>query len=91
MARNQFFIELSENIRSARKAYGLTQVELAQMIGVTASCVSMYESGRRIPNIQTLAIMCDMMGRSVDDLLPEVKYEIPQIEEQTSIFDEIGE
>lgn len=65
-----FLSEFGENLRNARNAQGMTQRELAQQIGITANCISMYESGRRMPNIETVSLMSDVLNISLEDLVP---------------------
>ena len=43
-----------DKIREARKKRGLTQVELAEAVGLRQSAVSMIESGRMEPSLATL-------------------------------------
>ncbi len=86
-----FVEELASNIRDARKAAGMTQCTLAQMIGRTANCVSLYETAKRMPSIETMSIMRHVLGTSLDDLVPEVEFEVEQDPSQTSIYDMIGE
>ena len=39
----------SDWLREARKALGLTQRELAALVGMSPSALGMYEQGRRVP------------------------------------------
>ncbi|MES9962190.1 MAG: helix-turn-helix transcriptional regulator [Candidatus Sedimenticola sp. 20ELBAFRAG] len=41
---------LSVELRSARKASGFLQKDLAQLLGVQQSKISQYEAGKRIPD-----------------------------------------
>ena len=43
-------VEFAEKLRQLRKEYGLTQAELASMIGVKNSVISFYEMGDRVPS-----------------------------------------
>lgn len=86
-----FHKRLARNIRNARKAAGLTQEQLAQRIGLTKNSVSFYENAKRMPSIETMSIMRNVLGTSLDDLVPEVMPEIGQDPSQTSIYDMIGE
>jgi transcriptional regulator with XRE-family HTH domain len=47
-------VETTGLIRSARRAAGLTQVELARRAHTAQPAVAAYESGARIPNLATL-------------------------------------
>lgn len=82
-----FADELSSNIRSARQATGMTQVDLAQKIGVTDSCISQYETSKRMPNLETMSMLSDILNISLDDLIPKSHWKMPKDENQTDIFD----
>ena len=45
---------IGEQIQKARKAKGLTQDALANALSVTRQSISNYESGRRMPDVETL-------------------------------------
>ncbi len=44
---------ISGIIREKRRTRGLSQGELARMLGVTPASVSYFESGKRVPSIPT--------------------------------------
>ncbi len=48
-------VRAGELLRRARTAAGMTQIELADRLGVQQSVISAYESGRRQPSLPTLA------------------------------------
>lgn len=48
-------MELAEKIKHYRKQRGLTQNELAELLGCSAANISQYEAGKRNPKIGTLA------------------------------------
>jgi len=50
---------LAKRIREIRKALGLTEVEFAERLGISAGMVSLIESGKRQP---TLALLEKMKG-----------------------------
>lgn len=58
-----------ENLKSLRKKAGYTQQEYAEMLGISASAVGMYEQGRREPDQKLLIKMAQTLGVSVDRLL----------------------
>lgn len=60
---------LSENLKTLRKARGLTQAEFALRIGVNRSVIGAYEEGRAEPKLQTLQNICHFFEISVDELL----------------------
>jgi len=53
-------------IRVARRAAGLSQVELGRRAGVTQSVVSTYESGARQPSLPTLERLVRAAGSEVE-------------------------
>ena len=56
----------NENLKEARERRGMTQKEVADIIGVAKS---LYESGNREPNVQTIKKIADTLNVSADDLL----------------------
>lgn len=56
-------------IRELRKRKKLTQKDLGDIIGAAESTVSLYETGRRTPDLDTLSRLADFFGVSVDYLL----------------------
>lgn len=61
--------EFNENLKAAREKRGLSQKEVAESIGVAKSTYSLYESGNREPNVQTIKKISDLLSVSADDLL----------------------
>lgn len=57
--------EAGSVLRTARKAAGLTQAELARRAGVTQSVVSAYEAGRREPALSTLTRLIEATGATL--------------------------
>jgi transcriptional regulator with XRE-family HTH domain len=57
------------NIRAARKAKGLTMKELGTLIGTSESAVSLYETGKREPNYETLLMIAEALDTTVGYLL----------------------
>lgn len=62
-------MELKEKLQALRKQKGLTQEELAEKIYVSRTAVSKWESGRGIPNIESLKALSKFFSVSLDDLL----------------------
>ncbi len=54
--------ELARIVLMRRAALGLTQAELADRMGTTASAVSRIESGQHATNSQTLKKLADAFG-----------------------------
>jgi transcriptional regulator with XRE-family HTH domain len=60
---------LGSSIRKLREQRGLTQAHFGEIIGVAESTVSLYESGKREPDIAMLTRIADYLGQSIDHLL----------------------
>ena len=59
----------NENLRAARERKNMTQKDVADNIGVAKSTYSLYESGNREPNVQTIKKLADLLNVSADNLL----------------------
>lgn len=59
----------NENLKNARERKGISQKDVAEKIGVAKSTYSLYESGNREPNVQTIKKIADVLSVSADDLL----------------------
>lgn len=62
-------IEIGKYIKYLRTSKGLTQSELALQLNVTDKAVSKWESGKGLPEIETLLNLSDIFNITVDDLL----------------------
>jgi transcriptional regulator with XRE-family HTH domain len=62
-------MELNEKLIELRKHKGLTQEELAQFLYVSRTAVSKWESGRGVPNIDSLKAISRFYSVSLDELL----------------------
>ncbi len=59
-------IAVANAVTLARAQSNMTQAELAAMIGTTDSAVSRLESGRHVPNLETLRKLSDALGVTFD-------------------------
>ena len=57
------------NISLYRKIRGLSQVELAEKVNISAQAVSKWENDLSAPDISTLPILADILNVSLDELL----------------------
>lgn len=68
--RENFYREVfSKRLKQARHEAGLTQVQLANKLGITQSGFSSYENGGREPTLATLANLSKILHRSIDWLV----------------------
>lgn len=56
-------------IASLRKENGMTQLELAEKIGVTDKAVSKWERDISCPDVNTIPKLAEIFGISVDELM----------------------
>lgn len=66
---------IGDRIREERESAGLTQLELANKIGITPQAVSQYERGIKNPKITTIYRFADAIGVSPSKLFDGVKIE----------------
>ena len=55
-------------LKRARKAFGITQANLAKVLNVSLNTVRNWEQGRTTPDIDTLLTLCQMYGCDLDYL-----------------------
>jgi len=60
---------IGETIRNCRKDAGLTQPQLAKLIGVTHSAISLWENNINIPNVLACWLIADQLKISIDELV----------------------
>jgi DNA-binding XRE family transcriptional regulator len=60
---------MKNNIAKIRKRKGLTQMELAELVGVNRFHISKIERGKRTPSVKLLIKIADVLNVSLDDLL----------------------
>jgi transcriptional regulator with XRE-family HTH domain len=56
-------------LQSLRQQAGYSQLELAQKLGLAPSTISMYETGQREPNIETLEAIADFFNVDMNVLI----------------------
>ena len=73
-------------IASKRKALGVTQMELAEKMGVTDKAVSKWERDLSYPDISSLPKLAEILGVSVDELM-QVKHNAENRKPRQSVRD----
>lgn len=61
--------ELNEKIKNLRINSGMSQVQLAERLGITKSAVNAWESGTNSPSLSYIAKLAKIFGVSTDFLL----------------------
>ena len=62
-------MEFYEKLQDLRKNHGLTQEEFSEMLYVSRTVISKWESGRGYPNIDSLKAIAKCFSVSLHDLL----------------------
>ena len=62
-------VDFSVRLKQLRSDKHLTQVQVAERIGVTPSMVSAYESDLKVPGLDTIIRIANLFGVTVDYLL----------------------
>ena len=62
-------IKIGKFIAACRKSANLTQVQLAEKLGITDKAVSKWERGIAMPDTSIMLELCDILGISVNELL----------------------
>lgn len=65
-------MSMGDQIKAVRQIRGLTQKELGERMGVDASTVRKYESGRLNPKIETVQKIADALEMPVGAFLPSM-------------------
>lgn len=74
-------MKLSEKIIVSRKRQGLSQVDLADALGVSRQSVSKWETDESKPDISKLPVLAKVLGVSIDWLLSEEDVEETQTDD----------
>ena len=76
---------LGSRIKSLRKAKGLTQEQLANLINVTKVSICCYEKGNRTPNLETFIDLVNVLDTNPNYLLGTDVKVVAEDEEEYSI------
>ena len=69
----EFFVELGGRIAQRRKDRQLTQVQLAETLGVSQPTMNAYELGQRRVPVSALTVLAKTLGVGLEKLLGESK------------------
>lgn len=62
-------IKIGQFIAERRKSIGLTQMQLAEKLGLTDRAISKWENGRSMPDSSIMLELCEILKINVNDLL----------------------
>jgi transcriptional regulator with XRE-family HTH domain len=84
-----FFVTLGERIAALRREHNVTQVQLAEALGVSQQTMQSYEVGRRRIPVSALPAVAQTLSVSLDELFGEApkpargrRGPVPQWQEQ---------
>ena len=60
---------MKNNLKKLRKERNLTQVSLQMQTGIEQALLSKFERGERIPPTESLVVLADFYGVSIDYIL----------------------
>ena len=64
-------MEFGEKLRSLRMKAGLTQLDIAEKLDVSAAAIGAWENGRAKPRLTKLGQLAELLGTSAADLMGE--------------------
>ena len=67
-------IKIGKFIAMLRKDNNMTQLELANILGVTDRAISKWENGRGLPEVSLIVPLCRALNISADELFAGEKY-----------------
>lgn len=62
-------VKIGKFIAERRKSVNLTQMQLAQMLGLTDRAISKWETGKSLPDSSVMLQLCEVLKITVNDLL----------------------
>lgn len=61
--------KIAKTIKNARNAKNMTQMDLADAMGISYQAVSNWERGNSMPDISKLPELCEILGLNLDELI----------------------
>ena len=83
-------IKFKERLKELRKENNMTQQELADNLGLVRTAIANYETGRTVPDAETLNLIANILSTTTDYLLGRANY-IPKEKNKPSSTDIISE
>ena len=80
---------IGERIKALRKEKGITQKELADRLGVSASMVGQYETGVRKPKYETIQKIADSLGITTAEIA-DMSPISPSLGSMLVLLEEVG-
>jgi transcriptional regulator with XRE-family HTH domain len=83
MAKNRLSLKLLE----LRQERNLTQKELCAKLNISRTNYSYFENGRRVPDVDTLLLIAEFYGVSLDELVTGTHSAVNESKEDTTAYD----
>lgn len=83
MAKNRLSLKLLE----LRQERNLTQKELCAKLNISRTNYSYFENGRRVPDVDTLLLIAEFYGVSLDELVTGAHSAVNESREDTTAYD----
>lgn len=81
-----YYILLGENIKRAREIAKLTQLDLANALGLSRVSIVNIEKGRQRPMPHHLNMISTFLQCSIDEIFPQLRFENDNILKQISNY-----
>ena len=83
-------MDVGNQIRERRQRLGLSQEELAQRLYVTRVTVSHWETGKTLPDVQSMLLLANLFGTTIDEMVrgdvDEMREMVEKDEQQRKAF-----
>lgn len=76
----------SDNLGNLRKAKNLTQAQLAEKLNYSDKAISKWEVGSALPDIETMQVIAEFFGITVNDLIYKKKRNVLKEFYKTHLF-----
>ena len=74
--------KIGKFIAELRKEKKMTQIDLANKLGITDRAISKWENGRGLPDLSLLTPLCEILGVSINELLSGSKLDKKDYQEK---------
>lgn len=67
-----FYVSFGARLRTARRAAGLSQADLAGRVGLSRTSITNIERGKQHPSLLLASVLAEHVGASLTELLAEI-------------------
>jgi len=68
---------IGQRLKSLREEMGLKQIDIVEMLGVSRTTYTQYETGKSEPDLATVAKLAEFFNTSVDYLISKTSIKTP--------------